>query len=255
MFSFGQWLEGIGLTEDTSPTITAGAESRSLSVTRVPDSEGDTYLLFVGGTSGMVSAWSFNYPSGTDTSSNIWTNVTDQISDPSTPGAPRYAPFAGGTVDTGEGSNGTEATVEFALISMNGSAPWLGSVEYTNQINGSFGFQPALYPTYKPVPELYNSNNDLAQCTFISEGNDTQAMSVYFWVSGTSLTEVTPFGAPLPLPPLHSSFPFKRLAASSYDISGNMFVYHQINASAFAEEVLNFERGGWTSANVTVSTT
>ena len=67
-----------------------------------------------------------------------------------------------------------------------------------------------------------------------------------FFVNGTSLAPIAREDTSLLKMP-QSSFPYKRLAGLSTAGGNNLLVYHQVNGSAFAEEMWDQTVGGWTS--------
>ena len=66
------------------------------------------------------------------------------------------------------------------------------------------------------------------------------------WVNGTILTEGNGFSTPKP------SYPYKRLAGLGGYNSTSFSVYHQVNATSFAEDVWHVDLGIWTSTDITV---
>lgn len=75
-----------------------------------------------------------------------------------------------------------------------------------------------------------------------------------FWVKGSTLmpfTDISTIFSSLPTLPM-SSFPFTRLAGLSDANSSTVFIYHQLNASTFAEDQWD-STSGWISNAITIS--
>ena len=89
--------------------------------------------------------------------------------------------------------------------------------------------------------------------------NTTSASSSYtlfgFWVNGTSLAAYTTKNIALSTMP-ESPFPFSRLAGTTVGNSSDVYLYHQINETAIAEDVYNTDGGFFTTTymNIAVST-
>lgn len=72
-----------------------------------------------------------------------------------------------------------------------------------------------------------------------------------FWVNGSVLISFTAHRETRPGSP-KSPFPFTRLAGTRKDNDTSLFIYHQLNASTFAEEQWDITEGGWISNTFTV---
>ena len=80
-----------------------------------------------------------------------------------------------------------------------------------------------------------------------------------FWVNGTQLAAFSigldGLGESPPLATMpRTPYPFPRITGFSPDKSSKIFVYHQMNASAFAEDQWDASVGGWLSASFGVVT-
>ncbi|MCJ1313581.1 hypothetical protein MMC25_007260 [Agyrium rufum] len=242
---FGSWSDG-------PPTgISAGPKSRSLSIIGVPDP--GFLTLFVEDSYGLAEAW---FSDGEQASSLTWTNITNQLSEPANDINGQYAPFTSGYVYTYEMNESSPtygesvSSRQFEALTLFQSIPQSISTTYDVQNNGSTSWTPSDIDSDSQWPALYHSNSDYAYCTTIPQGNFTAGQSFSFWVNGTVLmrSDEQPTN-------LDSSFPYKRLAATSHNSSNNIYVYHQLDSSTIAEEVYSVDESSWTSSNLTVATT
>ena len=79
--------------------------------------------------------------------------------------------------------------------------------------------------------------------------------SYLFWVNGTRLSPLSTSQGSVMMTaaPIISPFPFTRLAATSPLGSTAFYLYHQISAGVFAEDVWDKAIGSWSSSNVSIS--
>ena len=74
-----------------------------------------------------------------------------------------------------------------------------------------------------------------------------------FWVNDKRLVPLaSDLFDSLPVLP-ESPFPFTRLAGLSPSNGSSFFIYHQLNASSFAEDQWDSSVGGWVSSSFTIS--
>ena len=89
----------------------------------------------------------------------------------------------------------------------------------------------------------------------ISNGLTNDAHPYAFYVNGTSLAAISGLGDLLFLSTQPDSpFPYKRLGSLSPANSTQILLYHQLNNSAFIEDMYDTTDGVWTSSNFTIST-
>ncbi len=93
---------------------------------------------------------------------------------------------------------------------------------------------------------------DIAQ-VFVNTGSSKTYTLFGFWVNGTSLAAYTTKNIGLSTEP-KSDFPFSRLAGTTVGNSSNVYLYHQINQTAIAEDMYNTDGGFFTSNYFNIST-
>ena len=105
-----------------------------------------------------------------------------------------------------------------------------------------------------PDPNTMNVDLDSVQHSDILILNLTST-PYSFCVSGRTLVQIPdPSRSPfLTLP--ESSFPFARMGGFADSNSSSFYIYHQLNASAFAEDHWDDTQKFWTSNPVTISMT
>lgn len=81
---------------------------------------------------------------------------------------------------------------------------------------------------------------------FVNNSSSKTYTLFAFWVNGTSLAAYTTDNIALSTQP-RSPFPFTRLAGTIASNSSNIYLYHQINGSAIAEDVYNTDGGFFTT--------
>lgn len=87
-----------------------------------------------------------------------------------------------------------------------------------------------------------------------SNGKTTGYTLFGFWVNGTELAAYTTKNIGLSGAP-KSTFPFSRLAGTTGETgSGNVFLFHQVNATSIAEDVYSTEGGFFTTTYFDVVT-
>ncbi|MCJ1313582.1 hypothetical protein MMC25_007261 [Agyrium rufum] len=252
----GQYgISVFGIGTPSLPRITIGAQSKLLSITKLSDSDLEAFLLFIENADGEPSAWYFGSsgPSG-------WVNISSQLleslvpdsSDASGQGGlslPKEASFASGIVNFDNGSGASSRVAQFTiLLAVDNLAP----VYFTDPTNGTFSPANTSGGGWGGFGASFSDNTtDYMQCSACGGGN------YYFWVNGTSLSglQVTlgpGFGSQDPPP---TSFPFGRFAATSYNSTNYLYIYHQLNASTFSEETFDIEGQSWSSLAITVPTT
>ncbi|MCJ1479151.1 hypothetical protein MMC13_007835 [Lambiella insularis] len=89
----------------------------------------------------------------------------------------------------------------------------------------------------------------------VTNGSTSDARVYGFWVNGTTLSSITSFGNDVyPTTSPSSQFPYTRLASTSPGNGTEILLYHQINDTAFAEDVYDTSGGVWSSSSFTIST-
>ncbi|MCJ1279240.1 hypothetical protein MMC21_007064 [Puttea exsequens] len=86
---------------------------------------------------------------------------------------------------------------------------------------------------------------DIAQ-VFINSASSKSYTLFGFWVNGTNLAAYTTKNIGLSTQP-QSAFPFSRLAGTTVGGGSDIFLYHQINGTSFAEDTYNFDGGFFTT--------
>ena len=88
---------------------------------------------------------------------------------------------------------------------------------------------------------------------FVNNQNSNSYTLFGFWVNGTDLAAYTTKNIGLSTQP-QSPFPHKRLAGTTVGGGSDIYLYHQINQTVFAEDMYNFDGGFFTSTYFDVST-
>ncbi|KAL8786987.1 MAG: hypothetical protein Q9195_007965 [Heterodermia aff. obscurata] len=244
IFLGGEWMGGrLGNLSN----YTAAADSRHFS--------GNTTLLFYespkGGVGCLNSSFEYDNDPALSSSSMIhpWYDVSKELQDANQwTGLQFGAPFT-----TTPCANGIDAT--FAGKYTNGS--------YSEDLLGfeaEYGFDTG--EQHSPVIPHTLTQIDIWQGNILDSiqySNNLVLGSDYrygFWVNGTTLVQLGDRGNSnfFTVPSLpRSPFPFARMAGLSDTNSSSMFIYHQLNASAFVEELWDGSEGVWTSNTITIS--
>lgn len=87
---------------------------------------------------------------------------------------------------------------------------------------------------------------------FVNMGSSESYTLFGFWVNGTSLAAYTTRNIGLSTMP-KTSFPYSRLAGTTVGNSSNVYLYHQINETAIAEDMYNTDGGFFTMTYLTIA--
>ena len=87
---------------------------------------------------------------------------------------------------------------------------------------------------------------------FINTGSSDSYTLFGFWVNGTSLAAYTTRNIGLSTMP-KSPFPYSRLAGTTVGNSSNIYLYHQINGTAIAEDMYNTDGGFFTTTYMSIA--
>ncbi|MCJ1314232.1 hypothetical protein MMC25_007912, partial [Agyrium rufum] len=253
------------------PTIPAGSQSRSLSLVTMHGNDTfafTTWNLFVEDSNRVAQAWYWNGSlilEGVLTNiANVTEHLTNQLRDPANGlRGPLHAPFTSGLYYNEENLPGDGAQLLFTATALNISDP-----ESSNYVTLTPGFETIENSTSEVIDWFFLDNYDITQpvpqdefdvvlCyTGPDEVGEGSLVNQYFtfWVNGTILASITARMEQAAKSP-EKTFPFKRLAGSSYNSTNNIYVYHQLDSVTIAEEVYSIDIDYWTSSNnITVAT-
>lgn len=93
---------------------------------------------------------------------------------------------------------------------------------------------------------------DIAQ-VFVNDASSLSYTLFGFWVNGTELAAYTTKNIGLSTQP-KSSFPYSRLAGAVGGNGTDVLLYHQVNATSWAEDVYNLDGGFFTTSYFAVAT-
>lgn len=88
---------------------------------------------------------------------------------------------------------------------------------------------------------------------FVDTGSSKAYTLFGFWVNGTSLAAYTTKNIGLSTKP-KTEFPFSRLAGTTSGNSSDVYLYHQMNQTAIAEDIYNTDGGFFTSKYFNIAT-
>ena len=115
----------------------------------------------------------------------------------------------------------------------------------------------AAIPSPTSTTAAYNEtllgNVNIAQ-VFVNNNQNSDSYTLFgFWVNGTDLAAYTTKNIGLSTQP-QSKFPFKRLAGTTVGGGSDIYLYHQMNQTFFAEDMYDLDGGFFTSTYFDIST-
>ncbi|MCJ1311268.1 hypothetical protein MMC25_004939 [Agyrium rufum] len=273
-YTRGSWASPEDSAFADLPNVITAAQSRSLSITAVPNTDDNVLCLFVEEPAGTVSTFLGNKNlegellEPFDPFTWIWQNITGQLYDPNPLNASEYAhtssealypPFTSNVFDFDIGVNGTASVttvVQLTSFSL-GPNPIINSSLWLNDSPPPPQDYNILNTPELWIP-LYESNSDIS---FIQANEPVvhasfyTGLRYYFWINGTSLTSDLCGGNPVETSGLAFQFPYQRFATTTQNGTEAIYLYHQINASTFSEKIYNVDTQVWNSFNITLPTT
>ncbi|MCJ1247113.1 hypothetical protein MMC30_004324 [Trapelia coarctata] len=225
------------------------SDSRALTVNTIPTTnDGELLVIFEESGGSVRVLHGTKTPPNTDLIDSLpwtWKDITTSLRSAWYP-SDLHAPFS---CSPGPNANNTPEGLGLQVVLYDAT---LQKDPVYAFYNGSFIYAP----TYN-IPNLtFSKPTDVVQPFTYAAGTTLMVFPYGFWVNGTHPSWLwakysdEPRETPLPTSP----FPFMRLATTTPVGSAAFYLYHQIDATTFAQDVFDNQSQRWWSFNISIET-